>query len=52
MNTVRSKIINEQRDSYELEIISESGITTDVLHIPIIGYALDGCEDKESFKKH
>ena len=51
MNTARSKIINEQRDSYELEIISESGITTcDVLHIPIINYALDGCEDIESFK--
>ena len=51
MNTVHSKIINEQRDSYELEIISESGITTcNVLHIPIINYALDGCENIESFK--
>ena len=51
MNTARSKIINEQRDSYELEIIAESGITTcDVLHIPIINYALDGCENIESFK--
>lgn len=51
MNTARSKIINEQRDSYELEIMSESGITTcNVLHIPIINYALDGCEDIESFK--
>jgi len=51
MNTARSKIINEQRDSYELEIIAEPGITTcDVLHIPIVNYALDGCEDIEYFK--
>ena len=51
MNRVYSKIINEQRDSYELEIISESGITTcNVLHIPIINYALDGCENIEFFK--
>ncbi len=51
MNTAGSKIINEQRDSYELEIISESGITTcNVLHIPIINYALDGCDNIESFK--
>jgi hypothetical protein len=51
MNTARSKIINEQRESYESEIIDESGITTcDVLHIPIINYALDGCDNIESFK--
>jgi hypothetical protein len=51
MNRVYSKIINEQRDSYELEIMSESDITTcNVLHIPIINYALDGCENIESFK--
>lgn len=51
MNTARSKIINEQRDSHELEIMAESGITTcGVLHIPIVNYALDGCEHIESFK--
>ncbi len=51
MNRVYSKIINEQRDSYELEIISESSIITcNVLHIPIINYALDGCENIEFFK--
>jgi hypothetical protein len=51
MNRIFSKIINEQRDSYELEVIDESGITTcNVLHIPIINYALDDCEDIESFK--
>jgi len=51
MNTARSKIINEQRNSYELEITAELGITTcNVLHIPIINYALDGCDNIESFK--
>ena len=51
MNRIFSKIVNEQRDSYELEILSESGITTcNVLHIPIVNYALDGCENIESFK--
>ncbi len=51
MNSIFSKIINEQRESYELEIMPESNITTcNVLHIPIINYALDGCEDIESFK--
>lgn len=51
MNRIFSKVINEQRDSYELEITSESDITTcNVIHIPIINYALDDCEDMESFK--